>query len=393
MPIFLSDIHAALGVTGVPLTYELVQQAVEMEAGETQSLDWKGAGPSDPDDIAKDVAAFANAQGGLIVYGVQEDRETGRAKAMADTGITDADIRRIRAAVMAHIHPRIHAFEIEALPREPGATDGLIAIDVRPSRQGPHLIGKSDRGFRAPFRSGTQTIWMEEWEIARAYADRARHAQDLDLQLENQVLRVREHLDLTVGVWLVGAAALSEPPPMGTSALAREAVLDVVSDAASLRNDFTPDDSKESWATIWDALGTAVRNPRVGLRPVGGSARRQRPCGSVERGVPRTSPRRNRHLRRPFSPHQIPGGGKADPRVPTRRGLRRGSHRDHRDRREAARRAGRVALPRRGRAEGHHADSDGVLRPLGHVRRDGATELVAGRAEFRAGGRHGDAHD
>src|SRR5688500_2936323 len=90
MPIMWSRIHAELGIAPSPLTYEMVATAVGSRMREAADLDWKlvvipasdlsGPGKSRAieerrGEFAKDVAAMANTQGGLIVYGVRELRE------------------------------------------------------------------------------------------------------------------------------------------------------------------------------------------------------------------------------------------------------------------------------------------------------------------------------
>ena len=72
-----SRIHAQLFFTPTELTHEMIVRAVESAVQETDDLDWKQALPVDADkklkEFAKDVAAMANTNGGVIVYGVRED--------------------------------------------------------------------------------------------------------------------------------------------------------------------------------------------------------------------------------------------------------------------------------------------------------------------------------
>ncbi|MFC3897981.1 hypothetical protein ACFOWZ_41495 [Lentzea rhizosphaerae] len=81
MLILWSRIHAELGVAPCPLTYGMVETAVGRRVREAADLDWKlvvisadeKSGPGKQKaleerrwEFAKDIAAMANTQGGLI---------------------------------------------------------------------------------------------------------------------------------------------------------------------------------------------------------------------------------------------------------------------------------------------------------------------------------------
>ncbi|MEE1939721.1 ATP-binding protein [Streptomyces sp. TRM 70361] len=62
-----------------PSTFEMIERAARGIDGEGSDLDWKRVLPTKPEaglwsEFAKDVTAMANARGGLLVYGVRNDR-------------------------------------------------------------------------------------------------------------------------------------------------------------------------------------------------------------------------------------------------------------------------------------------------------------------------------
>src|SRR4051794_23343899 len=77
-------LHQALGRQPGPIDSEMLDEAIAAGLEERDGLDWKRDLPAERDltrsDFAKDVAAFANSGGGVLVYGVTgaQRRATGR---------------------------------------------------------------------------------------------------------------------------------------------------------------------------------------------------------------------------------------------------------------------------------------------------------------------------
>lgn len=103
-----TPLHRALGENPGPLTDQMIDDAVASGTEEGDELDWKKALPSEKEfrdsDIVKDIAAFANAAGGVIIFGLTE---TGRAAdGRTDAGeLTESYERTIRKVCMAAITP------------------------------------------------------------------------------------------------------------------------------------------------------------------------------------------------------------------------------------------------------------------------------------------------
>src|SRR5215203_3379068 len=70
MPVRLPRVEAILGAPIDQLAIQHIEAAVEAGVEESRDLDFKEDHYSDNEELAKDVAAFANHVGGLIVVGV-----------------------------------------------------------------------------------------------------------------------------------------------------------------------------------------------------------------------------------------------------------------------------------------------------------------------------------
>jgi hypothetical protein len=231
-----TPLHRALGIQPSDLTYAILQSAIEQQVTEKGDLDWKerlpdGRSPKAPEEFAKDVAAMVNGEGGMIVYGVAEDRASSAAKEIVPVEVwTDAIERKLRAWAYSLIQPPVHGLEFMPL-EEPGDGARAVVLTIPPSLETPHFVMKDD-ALRAPRRYGAQTVFMSERDIEQAYRTRfedrrtnARHLSDL---LDEMMTGFGED-----GVWLAAAARPTSPRPAYAGRLSRGDAQEII---ASLMN-------------------------------------------------------------------------------------------------------------------------------------------------------------
>src|SRR2546423_10905667 len=97
--------------------------------GESESLDLKRQLPTQGHDFPKDIAAMSK-DGGVILYGVDEDKQRRVASAMKPVPIDGAE-ERIRQSTKG-VDPRVE-FEVRVLRPSPAAVDGVVVVVVPPS--------------------------------------------------------------------------------------------------------------------------------------------------------------------------------------------------------------------------------------------------------------------
>ena len=163
-------LHRVLGYSPGPLTDNMLDEAIEQGIAESADLDWKREVYEQrslrDSDYPKDVAAMANAGGGLIVFGIVEERGTGRAKDRHDIGaVSESYERTLRSVAVSAITPPVFDLGIYRLGQ--GEMRALI-VEVPTSTDGPHLVYKNDL-FGAPVRNGSETVWMRERQIEQMY--------------------------------------------------------------------------------------------------------------------------------------------------------------------------------------------------------------------------------
>lgn len=154
----------------VPETLADIRELIQDEVQENIHLDYKDSRAMRKparDEIAKDVSAFANSDGGVLIYGVQEKDNL---PTNMDNGVADAEITRewIEAAIMTRITPRVD-IKITPLPVTAGRT--IYVITVPKALRGPHQASDKKYYKRHNFSSEP----MEDYEIADIRNRRSAH--------------------------------------------------------------------------------------------------------------------------------------------------------------------------------------------------------------------------
>ncbi|MFC0248415.1 helix-turn-helix domain-containing protein [Citricoccus parietis] len=238
-----TPLHAALGEKSTELTFEMFQRAVAQRIEETVQLDWKGQMPltsgalaekrreSERYELAKDIAAMANTGGGMIAYGVSETKVDGRTAAGGLVGVSavsEDDKKRIHQLAFSMVHPPVSGLELREILPEGRADGGVLVLLVPDSQDAPHLVvQKGDGGFfHAPWRSGAETFFMTERQLAEAYRLRQQMRHQGETQTGDLFSRFLEAVGATQDsgdpIWVVGVARPLRPlddaqrvPPSG----------------------------------------------------------------------------------------------------------------------------------------------------------------------------------
>jgi hypothetical protein len=189
--IFRSPRLATLfGASPETVTYEQLTALVgDHAAAEAEDLDYKlryESGEEGTQDIAIDIATFANHRGGVIIVGMA-DANAIPSKAVG-VDLSDAAKRRIDGAAAERIFP-MPQYSVRMVADPATIRDkipkGLMLIIVPPSSHAPHaVIRPGDNGIiRWPRRHGSKKIWLSESEIAAAYRRRFTAAADQSQRL------------------------------------------------------------------------------------------------------------------------------------------------------------------------------------------------------------------
>lgn len=147
-----------------PWSIERIRSLIAERAQEDLHLDYKAAAALSKEEkkrteISKDVSAFANADGGVIIYGVSEDPVDDSfpgAIDPVDGRVTSAEW--LEQIVTSRIQPKIPGLEIHVVEIAPGQV--VYVVDI-PKGETAHQA--SDKRYHK--RLGRTTIAMEDYEV------------------------------------------------------------------------------------------------------------------------------------------------------------------------------------------------------------------------------------
>jgi len=147
---------------------------VEDHVAEGLHIEYKEVLPGRSDEEKKefltDTTAFANTDGGFIVFGVKEQRNsqgrpTGVPKELAPISgqNLDAEIQRLEDILKDNVHPRLLGVRFRVINGVGGGDFVVLRIPAAPS--GPHVITFNRPAFRVYSRRSTGKYPLDVDEI------------------------------------------------------------------------------------------------------------------------------------------------------------------------------------------------------------------------------------
>ena len=219
------ELEAVIGgpLDAAGLTEVALQGLVSGQAHEGELLDFKrrsysaardsAAAWSPEQEFAKDVTAFANHRGGMLLIGVEDVGEVAVSyeAPVADPGTEE---QRLRRALLNNASPPPRV-EFVAIPSDEGGH--YLAVVIPPSPAAPHATlgrpGDSRRPLHYFIRDGADVRPLTEGEVADRYRRRAAAALDRVARRERTAEEGREALRRGEGLWLYLTVVPEGPTP------------------------------------------------------------------------------------------------------------------------------------------------------------------------------------
>lgn len=155
------------------MTLEELQLLIDNGVVENRYLEYKKELKLDRDkekrEFLADVSSFANASGGKIIYGISEDRETGKPKEIIgidfDSNNLDKEKQKVESIIYAGIEPRIVGVDVDFLLIQD--TKYVITISIPKSWISPHRVIFNNHGhFYIRTSSGKHSLDVSELRVA-----------------------------------------------------------------------------------------------------------------------------------------------------------------------------------------------------------------------------------
>jgi predicted HTH transcriptional regulator len=137
-----------------------IKESLHLEYKSSEAIDKKN--DSKKIEMARDVSAFANADGGQIVYGMTE---TDHEPAGLDAGIDPIVYPEIwfEQVLQQHVTPKISGLRIHHVPLEKGSV--AVVVEIPASKADPHQVSDG-RYYR---RHNFNRLIMEHYEVREKF--------------------------------------------------------------------------------------------------------------------------------------------------------------------------------------------------------------------------------
>ncbi len=158
---------------------EFIQSLIDNEIEESIHIEFKRAEALSKreaykKEISKDVSAFANSDGGIIVYGIEEiDHKATKFSFVDGNVFTKEWLEQIISSTIKRAIPDIKIFPIRV---EAQIKKTVYVVQIPSSIEAPHLT-KEKRFYK---RYNFQSVEMEEYEIRQLYGRRLKSKLELD---------------------------------------------------------------------------------------------------------------------------------------------------------------------------------------------------------------------
>jgi predicted HTH transcriptional regulator len=153
--------------------FQDIMSLIENEIEESIHLDFKEANALEKSDgkkkeISKDVSAFANSDGGIIIYGIKEQNH----KAHSLTYINGQDFTKewLEQTINSSIQRRIPDLKIFVIRNSGNIHETIYIVKIPKSFEAPHLC-KDKRFYK---RFNFESVAMEEYEVRQLYGQKLR---------------------------------------------------------------------------------------------------------------------------------------------------------------------------------------------------------------------------
>ena len=152
--------------------WKLIESLINNEVEESINIDYKAGEALDKADkkkaeISKDVSAFANSNGGIIIYGLNELNHKPSSISFIDgTVFTKEWLEQI---ITSTIHRTITGLKIFPLRKDGDIKKTIYVVQIPESISAPHMA-KDKRFYR---RYNFESVYMDEYEVRNLYSKKS----------------------------------------------------------------------------------------------------------------------------------------------------------------------------------------------------------------------------
>ena len=135
---------------------------------------------SDAWQFSRALSGFANSDGGVLIWGVETDKEDRASSLKPIVAVADFDAK-LKKSLLNSVQPFVDGVRIEAILEDDGSGAGYLKVLIPRSEKVPHRAMLADREY---FRRSTEGFYrMEHFDLEDAFGRRPHPALVLVLNL------------------------------------------------------------------------------------------------------------------------------------------------------------------------------------------------------------------
>jgi predicted HTH transcriptional regulator len=149
-------------------TSDTIIELITSSLGESINIEFKSADalkkePATKKEISKDISAFANSDGGIIFYGINEENHIANSYSFIDGTIYTKEW--LENVIISNIQTKIENLKIFPVRFDNDIKKTIYVVKIPQSNLAPHING--DKKYYRRFNF--QSVPMEEYEIRNLY--------------------------------------------------------------------------------------------------------------------------------------------------------------------------------------------------------------------------------
>lgn len=156
------------------VNFEDIERLKTNEICESQILDYKEQ-MLDDNKLLKHVSAFANTQGGFLVFGIKETGKGGYPEEILGIDKNQINKEQIEQVLLGNIQPRLNV-KIQLVEHE-DPTKAVVILEIPNSYLKPHMNGRDHKFYK---RYNFETLPMTEIEVNDTYKRRFTGYQEIE---------------------------------------------------------------------------------------------------------------------------------------------------------------------------------------------------------------------
>jgi len=175
---FFDSIGALPGIR--QLLADRVKENIYLELKTKKDRSTPELDDSDSWQFSRALSGFANSDGGVLVWGVETDKEDRAFKLKPIAAVSDFEAR-LKKSLLNSVQPFVDGVRMESILEDDGSGSGYLKVLIPRSDKAPHRAMRADREY---FRRSTEGFYrLEHFDLEDAFGRRPHPSLAMTIEL------------------------------------------------------------------------------------------------------------------------------------------------------------------------------------------------------------------